>query len=300
MIKTSKLFIDGFDFQEEYNMLMREFSCEEAQPKTYEIDVAGRSGKLDYTESVSDDVAFDNYTMTFVLWNSWKTRNEWARTRTALRNLFNGKRTTFTLSWDEGYTYTGRFSFTENTWGNNTSEITLTCDCEPYKTKGTQVIKANAFGGIKFEVASGRKPVCPIFEVRRPCFIYCNGAHAELPAGKYKAREIFFHHGTNEIYLNTSLDYADVKIKDVREMGYDDSEDPLFDDASGLIEDYADWFISELFISKNPRLPMTIEMVEDTKEIWQYGSTRIIEMQYPLDTDADNYAVFIYYDWSDL
>lgn len=176
----------------------------EAKHKEILIDVPGRNGSIDLSESNGGDVAYNDVvkTMVFESCDSSDVRD----VRSRFVNALSGKLVDYVCSWDPDYTRRGRWMFGDaEQVGSAWCRFTVEVRTDPYKRKPDQTVRIAAGGGAHRLVESGRMRVRPTFECKRPFTVSCNGVSATLPAGASKVRGIYFNQGYNDVYANSSL-----------------------------------------------------------------------------------------------
>lgn len=99
--------------------------------KTEYVDIAGGDGRLDYTQALTGNIAYDNRTgsIEFLVLNP----ASYATTYSLLMGYFHGKYMNMVLDDDPTFFYQGRFAV--NSWKSKegASTIVLDYDLEPYK-----------------------------------------------------------------------------------------------------------------------------------------------------------------------
>ena len=121
---------DGTDLCEEFGAVLTDFKMEVPNPKVIKVEIPGGSD-LDITESVGF-VAYHNGKHTFALLLRGDDLPEQLRLFSA---LVHGTMADYTLSWDEGYTYHGRWAIDSvERLARNAILVTCTVDRYPWKT----------------------------------------------------------------------------------------------------------------------------------------------------------------------
>jgi hypothetical protein len=277
----AQLYIDGRGTLDDYGMRM--LQVPELNPpsvNTYIVKVAGGQ-PIDLSE-YAGDISYADRAMEF----DFDVSGDAESKKTEISNWLHGRRKKFSLGWDNGYTYTGRFaisSYTDRLNGKTRIVVKVTAD--PYKSLGTQTYRFNGNGGVTFDMPCGRKRACPTIEVYRDAIIGKDGRTWNLRAGTYKLRDLWLSSGSSEITVDTNPeyfayalnDYADQTIESVAAM-----YPRLYDAAAG------DKPIVE---------PDTIES-HVTETIQSYADTRIIELAHK--PEGKDYDCYMSYDWEDL
>lgn len=101
--------------------------------KTYTVDIEGRNGALDLSESFGE-IKYGNRTLklTFGLIEkieSWQTRMK------TVAGFLHGQKMKITIWSDPNFYYVGRCFIDEYNSSERLGSIVVSCDCEPYKYK---------------------------------------------------------------------------------------------------------------------------------------------------------------------
>lgn len=186
--------------------------------KTYQADIPGRDGLLDYTDAYGV-VRYDNRTVTV---EAYEIGDIAARMehRRAICSDMHGKSCKLSLSTLDGYTFTGRCSVEYDEDGSQTV-YTLSFDCDPYMSSGERTFYANCAGGADLIFISGDKPVKPRIEVPRRSIIVFDGKQYEVDEGTWTFDGIVFKRGRNEIYVNTYTEPGTTTWGDLQSMTWE-------------------------------------------------------------------------------
>lgn len=218
-LPNNRMIVNGVDLSVTYGMIMTdEYVLEPPSPKTYSIDIPGGNGKLDVTEALMGDVAYDNRKNTFKFYVV--DVDDFERVKTTVCNFLHGKRFPYVLTMDPEHTYIGRFTVTAYSaklyMVGLVGVFDVTVDTEPFKYKDDQVYRIDGLGG-KFRVfPSGRMMVKPVIETPVEIKMGFNDNMITVPAGTWKLNDIVFHEGDNELYINT-LDIKSLTWHDLKE-----------------------------------------------------------------------------------
>ena len=121
--------------------------------KSYTVDIPGRDGLLDLTDSLDGNVHYNNRSVEFRLFIAGKRLGE----RLNQINSYHGRFVKFSSSYDNDYYYKGRLSVDVEEKKSNYAYVNLSFDCEPFKTakspissihiiRGKQILKINYTG----------------------------------------------------------------------------------------------------------------------------------------------------------
>lgn len=188
------------------------------EAKTYQAEIPGRDGLLDYTDAYGV-VRYENRTVTV---EAYEIGDITARMehRRAICSDMHGKTCTLSLTTLPGYTFTGRCSVEYDEDGAETA-YELSFDCEPYMSAGERTFYANCAGGADLIFMSGDKPVKPRIEVPRRSIIVFNGQQYEVEAGTWTFDGILFKRGRNEVYINTYTEPGTTTWGDLESMTWE-------------------------------------------------------------------------------
>lgn len=181
----------------DWDLLMVSKSIGEAEPITNYIEIPGRDGALDLSESLGE-VKYKNRTLTFEfdLFNpiSFYT------TQREIINYLNGKKLKITLDQDPNYYFIGRCRVTSSSISKNLGHFTIECVCEPYRYKqNVTTISNNVTAGNSYSFKNDRKSVVPTLTLSSAMTLSFNGTSYSVGAGTNKILGINFKEGTNTI-----------------------------------------------------------------------------------------------------
>lgn len=101
------------------------------EPRTYQVDVPGRNGLLDASESVfGGALSFKNREIKINLWTEFDTDNHF---QSFLLNKLHGKKMRFVIGDDPSYYWVGRLTVETAKINLAITEAVITADCEPFK-----------------------------------------------------------------------------------------------------------------------------------------------------------------------
>lgn len=115
----------------DFGLLLKSREIGEAEPRTNYIDVPARDGLLDITEAFGE-VKYKNRPLTFVF-EYVGSNKDWLPTLSALNNYINGQK--HNIYFEADYYWVGRCFVKAAQSKRGIREITIECDCEPYKYK---------------------------------------------------------------------------------------------------------------------------------------------------------------------
>lgn len=206
---TYEVVVDGVPLCATYRLAVTNYTDKPPATRTSTVSIPGRDGVLDLSEWLTGAPVFDKRTITVTLYPV-ETR-EWSdieQTLTLIRNFLHGRRLNFTLSWDAGYTYTGRFEVTSQTLYDETAAIKLTITADPYKSRGVMHYELDGELGKTYIIDGPAHAVVPTITCQTRALVNINGRTVDLQPGVWINRDLELHNGKNRVTVNTTPDYG--------------------------------------------------------------------------------------------
>lgn len=286
----NRMIVDGVDLSETYRMILVDgYTLSTPEVKTSTVEIPGSDGVLDLTEALTGDTYYDNRSDSFSFIILGVDEKDIIPLKNDIVSFLHGKKYNYSLSFDPGYTYIGRFSVSDYTWATYNIgivvSVTLDIDAEPYKYKDDITLYLNCSGGKWVEFRSGDKTVLPIIEVQRSTFVQYDKENLVLPSGSYNIRNFKLKKGINKIFFDTS---------------YTDIGDQTWGGLSSKTwEDIKSYYWSGI---KWKTEPFTMKKWSDfQEETWSNMSdSKWGELSNPIDSSNEEYGVYVSYEWGDL
>lgn len=129
-----EVLINGINVKTEYGLILQSKEIGSPEPKRILVEVPGRDGSLDLTQSVFGKASYlGNRPLKLV----FVTDGEDADVFSNAMALWHGKNIEVEFSDDLGWKYKGFCAVSLASAGGHYQTITLECDCEPYQVNGT-------------------------------------------------------------------------------------------------------------------------------------------------------------------
>lgn len=214
----NRLIVNGVDLTEKFKMVLVDgYTLEPPEPKTYIVEIPGGNGKLDLTETLIGDTAFNNRKQSFQFCIIGTT--DFEQVKTNVSNFLHGKDYDYKITMDPNYTYHGRFKVTEYQHDSYSlgivGVINIEVDSRPFKLKDQQVVRVDAIGGKIMYIESGRMRVRPVIETDGFVKIIYNNKLIVLQQGSWALNDLYFTAGQNEVYFN-SYDIRNILWSDLK------------------------------------------------------------------------------------
>lgn len=203
---------------DDFGLILQHKDLPLPDPKTELVEVAGRDGAIDLTESLVGEVTFENrtLTLTFVVLDGLAY---WPNAMSVLANYLHGRKMQIILDADKGFYYYGRCRVSELKSDRRLATIVVECDCEPFKTEingaGTpwlwdpfsfvdgiiHVNEVTVSGSAKINLLNRRRVVSPTFTCSEAMTVEFNGVTYHLPKGKTTLYDMRLQEGDNYITI---------------------------------------------------------------------------------------------------
>lgn len=190
------------DSYDDFGLILNPKERPKPSPKYEYVSIPARNGDIDLTEAFGD-VFYENlsYPLEFTVIDAINTWDSKLRTIT---NYLHGKKMKVTFSDDPDYYYLGRVTINELSSDRNIGLLSLECNFEPYKYKNEVTIKEySVSAGNTYTFTNGRMKVVPTLTLSAAMTISFNGKSISLNAGTYKALDVEFVEGENDITITT-------------------------------------------------------------------------------------------------
>jgi hypothetical protein len=168
------------------------------------------------TESLVDEVTFENRTITFtfVVLNGLLY---WSQALSELTNYLHGKKTQIIMDADKTFYYYGRCTVDQFKSDKRLATIVVSCDVEPFKIEVNgagmpwlwdtfsfvngiiHVNEVTVSGTTTVNLLNRRKVVSPTFTCSAAMTVTYNGVTYSLPTGKTTVYDIRLQEGDNEV-----------------------------------------------------------------------------------------------------
>ncbi len=288
MRQRNSLTIDGHDLGDIGLVVLDGFELPLPEPKTYFVDVPGSDGVIDLTE-FAGDIAYNQRSQTFTLAAFGLTDRTAQVLQTQLARLVHGRRKTFALGQDPGWTYTGRFSLGTPSHDSGTTVWTwpLTVTADPYKVRDDSPLTwlINAAGGVTLTLPVGRRRVCPTIQVQRTTLVSHDGRTWTLQPGANRIRDLWLSLGDDELTINTYPTYSVASWSDL-----------------GTTKTWSE-IATETWsaVAAGDTPPQASDTWSDHAGVtWaSIGTKRWVELSHGAE-NGDEYAAYVRYDYQDL
>lgn len=191
----NEITVDGTPLCSTYKLVIKHFESNPPEPKTEKVEIPFGED-IDITDAFGE-IAFSNRTMT-VDFLALCGGEEFYTLISTLTSTIHGKRLTFELSQDPGYTYQGRFSITDTDYSDSLfGSFTVEIDVDPWKIMPDRTYTFNAYPAVTKTFESGRKTVRPEVTTKQDVYVTFKGEKETFPSGTHSSANLVFTWGSN-------------------------------------------------------------------------------------------------------
>jgi len=209
MIETGIHFDDIHSFYD-LNLILSSVSIPPATPKTNFVDVPGRDGALDQTESLGEVKYYDREGCKFTFTMNPAgdlSESAFEDKKTEVSNKLNGRAfERITLDKDPDYFYTGRCTVEEYLSDRRLRQIVVTARLKPWKQRHIVNMKTYDLTATAQTISilnHGRKSICPFITCSDDdCKIVFGAASLVFSAGTHKHPDLCFREGVNTLEIS--------------------------------------------------------------------------------------------------
>lgn len=199
------VFFDDLHSFNDFRLILSSKSIETPKIKTIEVEIDGSDGVVDLTDYFGEP-KYGNRIIE-LNFSSIVPIAEFLEQFSEINNAIHGKKMKIVLDDDPDFYYVGRCSVSGWKWNGRVTELTIECNCEPYKYKMNKTIRTdNVSEGVVVNYSNLRKRVVPTFTTDNPIsFKFNNVTFTISAAGNYVFPEVTFEPGANRIeYLGAA------------------------------------------------------------------------------------------------
>lgn len=286
----NRLIVNGVDLTEKFKMVLVDgYTLEPPEPKTYIVEIPGGNGKLDLTETLLGDTAFNNRKQSFQFCIIGTT--DFEKVKTSVSNFLHGKDYDYKITMDPNYTYHGRFKVTEYQHDSYSlgvvGVINIEVDSRPFKLKDKQVVRVDAIGGKIMYIESGRMRVRPVIETDGFVKIIYNNKLIVLQQGSWALNDLYFTAGQNEIYFN-SYDIRNILWSDLKTNNI-------------TWGDFKKRRLFEWYKSNGDSTYILLSWLDLSSDTWSSIEDKTwADMTYKSEQTSVIRDIYVKYDWGDL
>lgn len=186
------------------NLILAPFTPAPAEPKLNFLEIPGRDGHLDLTET-NGEVKYNSREFEFIFTVAPGDPLTFDERVSAVSNALNGLRCKITLDRDPDYYWLGRCVVNQYKQNKRIGQITVNAKVNPYKLKQNPTVHSFSLTSElqTVTIRNSRKSVVPTFECTNDnTTIQFNNVSVVVNAGTHKILDICFAEGENVLNLS--------------------------------------------------------------------------------------------------
>lgn len=180
----------------DYGLILEDVDLGSPQPQISLVNIPGRNGALDYTETIAGYTAFNNRPMVFSLVRDGSIADI-EQTKEEIYKDIHGQTVDIYPDWVDGH-YHGRAQLSVTEYRPNFIRIKIEVSADPYRYAAAPTT-ASLQVGANTITNSGALPVVPTITTTEETTITYNGNTYTLSAGTHKVPDIVLMPGDTEI-----------------------------------------------------------------------------------------------------
>lgn len=166
--------------------------------KNFGIDIPGADGEADYTEYFGR-VVYGNRTLKFPFICVCDADKMYDK-HSSLCSKLHGRKMRIVPDDDADFYYVGRVAVSDMASESVIGNVTITCNCEPYKYKQDETVMNITVGGTKeITCFNLRRPVCPVFSSSGDLVISFGNVRHTVSSAQQMFTDIIFVEGDNQL-----------------------------------------------------------------------------------------------------
>lgn len=178
------------------------------EPNTVYLEVPGRNGRLDLSETLTGDVTYQNRTIKLQLGGSVSIQS-WYERCLHVFNSFHGRSVQVIFDDDPDHYFKGRASVTEPQRVRNGGQFVFTVDAEPFRyelQKYTSHWTVSSGTTISGRLPNTRMPTSPTITVPNDCELIVGNVTYTLLAGENTVSALILMEGETEFMVKGASD----------------------------------------------------------------------------------------------
>lgn len=203
MIKANGVTFGQFHSWRDFQLVLKPKEIGSPALKVRKIEVEGADSDIDYTDFFGEP-KFENIIHTFDF-STIVPQTEYLALFSRIKNALHGKKMRIILDDDPSFYYLGRCSVSSFVTKKGFGEVSVECDCEPYKYKLEKtVVEATVAESATVTLKNGRKRAVPEVGITTETSIrieYGNTNIWDLGSGSYTLPELELVEGNNVVTL---------------------------------------------------------------------------------------------------
>ena len=167
------------------------------KPQTKFVSVPGRDGALNLSRALTGHMQYDRRTITMEF-TIKDQRTDWLDISSGIMDALHGQEMDVILDDDQEFCYTGLLSVEGFDPQKVISDVTITADVEPYKTRiNATRMSVSVSGTDAITINGNKKPVCPMITASSAMQMTFAGHAFDLAEGENTFPDVIIREGAN-------------------------------------------------------------------------------------------------------
>lgn len=208
--------------EKDWGLICTGFSIGAPAPKVLNVDVPGRDGALDLTESLTGQAVFENRQLQFTFVHKDTEMEDWHQKYWDIMEACHGKCCRIVMDTDPDWYYVGRITCNQKREDQMHSTLEINCDCEPFKYKvdETRVTASCDASGTEVVLTNNGRAVLPVISSTQDIRIeFCGVSFAVSASTQTRPLGMAVPAGESQMTVYSLTDTAAdiiVKFREVR------------------------------------------------------------------------------------
>lgn len=184
----------------DWGLILNAKSLTPPEPKTNFIDIDGRDGSIDLSETLTGEVRYYDRIASFTFLMTDGSHRDRELLTNEIVNKIHGKRLNIVLPDEPDHYLVGRCNVTGVANDRAYGVLEIECTCEPWKYAERETSKTYTANGSTVAINcinTGRKTVIPTVTVTGSLIITIGTSSVSLSAGEYKLSALRLKAGSN-------------------------------------------------------------------------------------------------------
>lgn len=197
--------LDKFNTWYDWRLILTAKDVTPPEPKTNYVELDGRDGTLDLSESLTGEITYKDRTVTATFWTDAGSYKDRERLLHTIAASLHGKKIKIVEPDDPDHYFYGRVQINSQTNITAYAEFSIEATCEPWRYALTDAVRTVEVNDSTVDVVihnHGVKTLSPDILVTGSIKITYSDKSADLTSGSYKIPDIKLRQGVNVISVS--------------------------------------------------------------------------------------------------
>lgn len=198
---------DKYNTWADWDLIVTAKDITPPEPKTYYVELDGMSGSLDLSESLSNEICYEDRELKASFWTDAGNFKQRIQLLKKITSAIHGRKVKIIEPDDSTHYLFGRPVIKKQNNILPYLEFEIEAKCEPWRYRIEETNREIELTKTSVPIIitnDGDKTVCPLITVYDDANLVMNNATVSLSAGQYKISDIKLFSGANEIRVSGS------------------------------------------------------------------------------------------------